>query len=82
MCSILKEKMRKRSEIFNELHFHLTILIMGSKKMVVGAVGGNEVEVVMVDEVPFPPQVSITKPLSLLGHGKFKETMHVIFFFI
>nr|AGE10598.1 chalcone isomerase [Lonicera japonica] len=24
---------------------------------------------VMVDEVPFPPQVTVTKPLSLLGHG-------------
>ncbi|KAL0382215.1 UNVERIFIED_CONTAM: putative chalcone--flavonone isomerase 3 [Sesamum calycinum] len=30
---------------------------------------GTEVEVVMVDEVPFPPLVNITKPLSLLGHG-------------
>lgn len=29
-------------------------------------------EVVMVDEIPFPPQVtpSTNKPLSLLGHGK------------
>ncbi|KAI3458463.1 hypothetical protein Pfo_015126, partial [Paulownia fortunei] len=31
--------------------------------------GGAEVDVVMVDEVPFPPQVIITKPLSLIGHG-------------
>lgn len=27
-------------------------------------------EMVNVDEIPFPPQISIaTKPLSLLGHG-------------
>ncbi|KAK5834760.1 hypothetical protein PVK06_010436 [Gossypium arboreum] len=26
-------------------------------------------EMVMVDEVPFPPQITTTKPLSLLGHG-------------
>ncbi|KAH0979564.1 hypothetical protein GBA52_006741 [Prunus armeniaca] len=26
-------------------------------------------EVVLVDEVPFPPQITTTKPLSLLGHG-------------
>ncbi|XP_011084820.1 probable chalcone--flavonone isomerase 3 isoform X2 [Sesamum indicum] len=30
---------------------------------------GTEVEDVMVDEIPFPPLVNITKPLSLLGHG-------------
>ncbi|KAI3470962.1 hypothetical protein Pfo_027625 [Paulownia fortunei] len=30
---------------------------------------GTEIEAVMVDEVPFPPQVSTTKTLSLLGHG-------------
>uniref|UniRef100_A0A5B7BL02 Chalcone-flavonone isomerase family protein n=1 Tax=Davidia involucrata TaxID=16924 RepID=A0A5B7BL02_DAVIN len=26
-------------------------------------------EMVMVDEIPFPPHVTTTKPLSLLGHG-------------
>ncbi|KAJ4720227.1 Chalcone-flavonone isomerase family protein [Melia azedarach] len=26
-------------------------------------------EVVMVDEIPFPPQTTTTKPLNLLGHG-------------
>ncbi|XVF41207.1 hypothetical protein PTKIN_Ptkin01aG0261800 [Pterospermum kingtungense] len=26
-------------------------------------------EMVMVDEIPFPPQITTTKPLSLLGHG-------------
>ncbi|XP_059666837.1 chalcone isomerase-like protein 2 [Cornus florida] len=26
-------------------------------------------EVVMVDEIPFPPQVTVTKPLPILGHG-------------
>ncbi|PQM36220.1 putative chalcone--flavonone isomerase 3 [Prunus yedoensis var. nudiflora] len=26
-------------------------------------------EVVLVDEVPFPSQITTTKPLSLLGHG-------------
>ncbi|KAB2033372.1 hypothetical protein ES319_D04G013200v1 [Gossypium barbadense] len=26
-------------------------------------------EMIMVDEVPFPPQITTTKPLSLLGHG-------------
>ncbi|XP_038705382.1 probable chalcone--flavonone isomerase 3 [Tripterygium wilfordii] len=26
-------------------------------------------ESVMVDEIPFPPQITTTKPLSLLGHG-------------
>nr|AUT30539.1 chalcone isomerase [Camellia fraterna] len=26
-------------------------------------------EMLMVDEIPFPPQVTTTKPLSLLGHG-------------
>lgn len=29
-------------------------------------------EVVMVDEIPFPQQITTTaKPLSLFGHGKF-----------
>ncbi|XP_043723638.1 chalcone isomerase-like protein 2 isoform X2 [Telopea speciosissima] len=26
-------------------------------------------EMVMVDEIPFPPQITTSKPLSLLGHG-------------
>ncbi|XXG42772.1 hypothetical protein AAC387_Pa01g2965 [Persea americana] len=26
-------------------------------------------EMVMVDEIPFPPQITTTKPLALLGHG-------------
>ncbi|XP_059456458.1 chalcone isomerase-like protein 2 [Corylus avellana] len=26
-------------------------------------------EMVMVDEIPFPPEITTTKPLSLLGHG-------------
>lgn len=26
-------------------------------------------ETVMVDEIPFPPEITTTKPLSLLGHG-------------
>lgn len=26
-------------------------------------------EVAMVDEIPFPPQITTTKPLNLLGHG-------------
>ncbi|XP_015877562.1 chalcone isomerase-like protein 2 [Ziziphus jujuba] len=26
-------------------------------------------EIVLVDEIPFPPQITTTKPLSLLGHG-------------
>ncbi|PIN04203.1 Chalcone isomerase [Handroanthus impetiginosus] len=30
---------------------------------------GTEGEALVVDEIPFPPQMSITKPLSLLGHG-------------
>nr|WFG05984.1 chalcone isomerase [Henckelia pumila] len=30
---------------------------------------GSEVEHVMVDEVPFPPQINFTKPLPLLGYG-------------
>ncbi|KAG8390176.1 hypothetical protein BUALT_Bualt01G0056200 [Buddleja alternifolia] len=30
---------------------------------------GTEAETVMVDEVPFPPQFNMTKPLILLGHG-------------
>ncbi|XP_073298351.1 chalcone isomerase-like protein 2 [Primulina huaijiensis] len=29
----------------------------------------TEVEAVMVDEVPFPPQIIFTKPLPLLGYG-------------
>uniref|UniRef100_A0A251U625 Chalcone-flavonone isomerase family protein n=2 Tax=Helianthus annuus TaxID=4232 RepID=A0A251U625_HELAN len=28
-----------------------------------------ESEMVMVDDIPFPPQITTTKPLSLLGHG-------------
>lgn len=37
-------------------------------------------EMVMVDEVPFPPQItSTTKPLSLLGHGNsIKSTLFTI----
>nr|WOX58876.1 chalcone isomerase [Phyla nodiflora] len=30
---------------------------------------GTEAETVMVDEIPFPPRVTIAKPLSLLAHG-------------
>lgn len=43
------------------------------------AVGGNEVEAVMVDEVPFPPQITITKPLSLLAHGKQSHVFKTLF---
>nr|ACM62743.1 chalcone isomerase [Garcinia mangostana] len=35
-------------------------------------------EVVMVDEVSFPPQITTTKPLSLLGHGMTDIEIHFL----
>lgn len=40
----------------------------------IGAVG---TEMVMVDEIPFPPQITTTKPLALLGHGKYSSHMYL-----
>lgn len=36
-------------------------------------------EIVLVDEIPFPAQITTTKPLSLLGHGKFLFSVGFIF---
>nr|WSP03317.1 chalcone isomerase [Euphorbia maculata] len=35
-------------------------------------------EVVMVDEVPFPPQITVSKPLSLLGSGITDIELHFL----
>ncbi|KAL9418741.1 hypothetical protein AB3S75_036653 [Citrus x aurantiifolia] len=35
-------------------------------------------EVVMVDEIPFPPQITTTKPLNLLGHGLTDIEIHFL----
>ncbi|TQD81538.1 hypothetical protein C1H46_032900 [Malus baccata] len=47
--------------VINQLPANHTLLIPKASKM--------GTEVVMVDEVPFPPQITTTKPLSLLGQG-------------
>ncbi|RWW61213.1 hypothetical protein BHE74_00031744, partial [Ensete ventricosum] len=48
----------------NDYEYLIVLTLVGTLYMAVGS------EMVMVDQVPFAPEITVTKPLSLLGYGK------------